>query len=289
LVLRGGKPQFLVRSRDNLASAVAKVETIGRWAHIAGVLNADKSMQLYVNGKLAAEAKSANLIPTDPAQGLEVGADDATAVGDYKSPLGFTGMIDEVRVYHAALNSDEIAAHASSRERTPTTDERLVLACTFEGGVAEDASGNGHDGTISQAQSAKGKFGRGLQFAFRQSRAAGSFVEYQWTQDIQLMVRAMVKANDKLFIAGPPDVIDEERTFERVMSRDPAVAKKLQDQNEALLGKHGGLMRAVSAKDGTILAEYDLSALPAWDGMAVADGKLYMSTADGKVVCYAEQ
>ena len=289
LALKGGKPRFFVRAKDNLTSAAAKVETIGRWAHIAGVLNTDKSMQLYVNGKLAAEAVSPALIPTDPAQGLEVGADDATAVGDYKSPSGFTGMIDEVRIYHAALTADEIAAHGSSRERTPTTDDRLVLACTFEGGTADDASGNGHDGTISGAQSGKGKFGRGLQFAFRQSRSAGSFVEYQWTKDIPLMVRAMVKANDKLFIAGPPDVIDEEQTFERIMSRDPVVAKKLQDQSEALLGKQGGLMRAVSAKDGTILAEYDLPSLPAWDGMAVANGKLYMSTTDGKVVCYADK
>ena len=103
------------------------------------------------------------------------------------------------------------------------------------------------------------------------------------------MVRAMVKADDTLFIAGPPDVIDEERIFERIMSRDPVVAKKLHDQNEALLGKQGGLMRAVSAKNGTIIAEYELASLPAWDGMAVANGKLYMSTTDGSVVCYAEE
>ena len=289
LALKGGKPRFLVRANGQLSAAVAKVETVGRWAHLAGVLNADRSMQLYVNGKLAGEAKASSLIPVDPAQGLEVGADDAGSVGDYKAPGGFTGMIDELRVYHAALTADEVSAHASSRERTPTDDKRLVLACTFEGGTADDVSGNGHDGTIARAQSAKGKFGRGMQFVARQSRASGSFVKHRWTQDVPLMVRAMVKANDTLFIAGPPDVIDEEKTFERTLSRDPRVAEMLLEQNAALLGKQGGLMRAISARDGTTLAEYKLPSLPAWDGMAAARGRLYLSTTGGTVVCYAAE
>lgn len=289
LALQGGKPRFAVRANSELSEAIAKVEIAGRWAHLVGVLNEDKSMELYVNGKLAATAKAKNLIPVDPAQGLEVGADEAGSVGSYKAPGGFTGMIDEVRVYHAALNADEIAARASSRERTPTDDDRLVLAATFEGGTAEDVSGNKHDGEIDRAQSVKGKFGRGMQFVARQSRAAGSFVEHRWTQDVPLMVRAMVKAKETLFIAGPPDLIDEENTFERTMKRDPKIAAKLLEQNEALLGKQGGLMRAVSAKTGETLAEYKLPTLPAWDGMAAARGKLYMSTTAGTVVCFAAQ
>jgi hypothetical protein len=227
------------------------------------------------------------LLPSDPAQGLEIGADDAGAVGDYRSPLGFTGMIDEVRIYHAALSNDEIADHASSTDRTPTDDRRLVLACTFEGGTAEDVSGNGHDGELDASQSVKGKFGRAMQFTFRQSQAAGSFVEYLWTQDVPLMVRAMVKANDKLFIAGPPDLIDEEQTFQRTMARDPNLASQLVQQDDALSGEAGGLMRVVSAIDGNTQAEYKLDALPSWDGMAAANGKLFLSTTDGKVICYA--
>ncbi len=100
------------------------------------------------------------------------------------------------------------------------------------------------------------------------------------------MVRAMVKANDKLFIAGPPDLIDEEDTFQRTMARDPNLASQLIQQDDALAGKAGGLMRVVSAADGSTLAEYQLDALPAWDGMAAASGRLYMSTTDGNVICY---
>ncbi len=286
LAIKGGKPRFLVRSKDALSAAVSKVETVGRWTHLAGVLTKDKELKLYINGRLDAEAKTASLIPVDPAQGLEIGADDQTAVGAYKGNGGFTGMIDEVRVYHAALTDDEIAAHASTSERSTTDDRRLVLACTFEGGTAEDVSGKGHDGEIDTAESVKGKFGRGMKFTARASKSSGSFVEHLWTQDVPLMVRAMVKANDKLFIAGPPDLIDEESTFQRTMARDPKLAATLASQNDALSGKSGGLMRVVSATDGKTLAEYKLDALPAWDAMASANGHLFMSTEKGEVVCY---
>ncbi|HUG70297.1 MAG TPA: PQQ-binding-like beta-propeller repeat protein [Pirellulaceae bacterium] len=287
LVLQGGKPQFLVRTKDKVTAAKSNVETIGRWTHLVGVLSEDKQVKLYINGRLVDKVQAPSLLPSNPAQGLEIGADDAGAVGDYRSPLGFTGMIDEVRIYHAALSDDEIADHASSTDRTPTDDRRLVLACTFEGGTAEDVSGNGHDGELDSPQSVKGKFGRAMQFTFRQSQAAGSFVEYLWTQDVPLMVRAMAKANDKLFIAGPPDLIDEEQTFQRTMARDPNLASLLVQQDDALSDEAGGLMRVVSAIDGNTLAEYKLDSLPSWDGMAAANGKLFMSTTDGNVICYA--
>jgi len=42
----------------------------------------------------------------------------------------------------------------------------------------------------------------------------------------------------------------------------------------------------VSAKDGKELAEYKLDALPVFDTMAAANGRLYFATTDGKVRCY---
>jgi hypothetical protein len=44
-------------------------------------------------------------------------------------------------------------------------------------------------------------------------------------------------------------------------------------------------VRAVSAADGKTLADVRLAAPPVWDGAAAADGRLYLSTTDGKVVC----
>ena len=46
-------------------------------------------------------------------------------------------------------------------------------------------------------------------------------------------------------------------------------------------------MIAYSLKTGEPLAKYKLGAAPAFDGMAATAGKLYLSTKDGTVVCFA--
>ena len=64
---------------------------------------------------------------------------------------------------------------------------------------------------------------------------------------------------------------------------------KLADFAAALHGERGGLLHAVSADTGKRLAEYELDALPVFDGMAVAYGRLYIALADGSVVCLKER
>ena len=49
-----------------------------------------------------------------------------------------------------------------------------------------------------------------------------------------------------------------------------------------------GKLRVLSAADGKPLAERDLPA-PLWDGMAVAHGRLFVSTADGKLLCLGQR
>ena len=94
----------------------------------------------------------------------------------------------------------------------------------------------------------------------------------------------MVLADGTLFIAGPPDVVDEEYAFRRV--GDPEMDARLAKQDAALRGEEGALLWAVSAADGHKLAELRLKALPAFDGMAAAGGRLYLVTTDGKVLCF---
>ena len=55
----------------------------------------------------------------------------------------------------------------------------------------------------------------------------------------------------------------------------PVNPKEPLDVEEALLGKRGGLLCALSAADGKEVAEYDLDSIPVYDGMAAADGRLY--------------
>jgi hypothetical protein len=53
--------------------------------------------------------------------------------------------------------------------------------------------------------------------------------------------------------------------------------------------KQGNLLIAVSASDGTELAQYKLDSCPVFDGMAVAYGQLYVSMKDGSLLCLAEK
>ena len=98
----------------------------------------------------------------------------------------------------------------------------------------------------------------------------------------------MALAGKTLFVAGPPDLIDEEETFKKIMEKDPKVAEELLRQNEALLGEQGGILWVVDAASGKKLAEVKLKSLPAWDGLAAANGHLYLSTVDGKVICFGK-
>jgi len=109
--------------------------------------------------------------------------------------------------------------------------------------------------------------------------------EYRWSRSVPMLVRAMVKAGDTLFIAGPPDVVDEEEAFRGV--GDPELDKKLAAQDAAMLGAEGAVLWAVSAADGEKLAELRLESLPAFDGLIAARGRLYLVTTDGAVVCFA--
>jgi len=95
-----------------------------------------------------------------------------------------------------------------------------------------------------------------------------------WSHRVPLRIRSMVLAGETLFVAGVPDVADP---------TDPLVALA------ALEGDKGAQLQAYSAADGRKLAEYQLTSPPVFDGLIAADGRLYCSTTDGKVMCMAGQ
>jgi outer membrane protein assembly factor BamB len=101
--------------------------------------------------------------------------------------------------------------------------------------------------------------------------------------DPPLHVRGMVLAGEKLLVAGPPDVLDEDEAFERPF--DPLIAAKKSAQDAAYEGRGGAELIALSAAEGKTLGQLDLAAPPVWDGMAVADDRLFIVTVNGKVIC----
>jgi hypothetical protein len=101
----------------------------------------------------------------------------------------------------------------------------------------------------------------------------------------ELIAKAMVLSDRTLFVAGPPDVVDEENIWGRTL--EPQVQAKLKAQSAALEGDQGSILWAVSASDGEKLAEYKLESVPAFDGMSAANGRLYLSMKNGCILCMA--
>jgi hypothetical protein len=89
----------------------------------------------------------------------------------------------------------------------------------------------------------------------------------KWTQWIPLRVQAMVLTSDTLFVAGPPDVLEPD---------DPLAA---------LEGRRGAELWAVAPSDGRKLSVLPLESPPVFDGLVAAEGRLYLSLRDGRVVC----
>ena len=66
----------------------------------------------------------------------------------------------------------------------------------------------------------------------------------EWTLDIPVLARAMVLADETLFVAGPPDLIDENETLKTFSA--PATQEQLAQQAAALDGAAGAALWAVS-------------------------------------------
>jgi outer membrane protein assembly factor BamB len=298
LALNGLKPAFYIRNNSKLVSAKAGVKLGEGWHHVAGVLEQDATMKLYVDGILVTNANAGGLVSKKPAQSLELGADLGGQVGDYGADNGYTGLIDQFAIYHRALTKDEVAQRAS-----PVFSPRLaagaVLFSSFDRGDARDESGGETHGVLSGVDTGKGRSGAALWFrkpvkapllapGARPTNAppSNTFVEHHWQRFVPLYARAMAMAGKTILIAGPPDIIDEEAAFERLIKKDATIQAELAEQNAALEGQRGAKLMAISMDDGKAIQEIKLDVPPVWDGMAIAQGRVYLATLDGRVLCF---
>jgi len=92
----------------------------------------------------------------------------------------------------------------------------------------------------------------------------------KWTVTIAVRGQAMVLTDEHIVVAGTPDVIDE------------------QDPWAAIEGRKGGVLGIYARKDGKKIAEQKLDGAPVYDGLAAANGRLYLSMTDGRVLCLGE-
>jgi hypothetical protein len=315
MALQDGRPGFSVRSSGAPVTAEAQRPLDQGWHHLAGVLTEAKVLRLFVDGQLAAETKVAELIPGKPVNGLVLGITPSSAVTNFGKGAPYTGMLDQFAVFKRALGEEEIFAHAQTGNIKPA--KGAILVASFDNGNARDESGNGANGVLSGVDTGKGKVAAALWFRKPGAPAKGaaalaasqpqakegkgkgkgdkpekgpkeSFVQHNWAHPVPIFLRAMAMGGSTVFVSGPPDMIDEEYAFERMSQKDPAIYEQLKEQDEALDGKRGASLWAVSTKDGKMGSELKLKSPPVWDGMAVAQGRLFVATVDGKVICFGK-
>lgn len=91
----------------------------------------------------------------------------------------------------------------------------------------------------------------------------------RWSKKVPLRATALVLAGDRLFAAGTPDEVDPS------------------DPWAALEGRRGGRLQVIETDDGSMVNEIRLNSPPIFDGMAAADGTLYVSQQKGQVACFS--
>ena len=91
-----------------------------------------------------------------------------------------------------------------------------------------------------------------------------------WTRRVPVRIRAMLAAGDRVYVAGPPDVVDP------------------QDPLGAFEGRQGGLFYAVDAATGEQRVEHRLPSPPVFNGIAAARGQLYLASEDGRLTAWGK-
>jgi outer membrane protein assembly factor BamB len=164
------------------------------------------------------------------------------------------------------------------------------VVCNFDNGDSRDSGPNGIHGIGAGVETGKGKVGGALWFkgAGGGANTPGSFVKHTWDRFVPIVARSMALAGKTVLVSGPPDTIDEEYAFERLAAKDPEILKELEEQNEALEGRRGARMWAVNVETGEQSNGMELTSPPVWDGITVAQGRVYVSTVDGRLQCFGK-
>ncbi len=110
---------------------------------------------------------------------------------------------------------------------------------------------------------------------------SGALKAIDWAVDLPILARSMVKAGDRLFLAGPKRLYDETAAVQALET--PEGRARIAAQ-AGTWGRSAELL-VVSAADGSIEGITPLDCAPVWDGMAVAEACLFISGGDGSLRC----
>ncbi len=91
-------------------------------------------------------------------------------------------------------------------------------------------------------------------------------IEFSWHQPLPISTWALLKSGNLLFLAGP------------------AAGDGMEVEEAALHGETSSSLMVVSASDGSVRSKLSLPSTPVWDGMAAANGRLFVATRDGRLL-----
>ncbi len=117
---------------------------------------------------------------------------------------------------------------------------------------------------------------------------------YDWSTKLDVYVRALLVAGNAdpkrpglLFAVGVPEIIDEydaHTLIERGQAKGAAL-KKIHDKERAAAGELGATLLIVSTADGTVISETELAHPAVFDGISAANGRIFISDTEGRVLC----
>ncbi|MDP7286655.1 MAG: PQQ-binding-like beta-propeller repeat protein [Phycisphaerae bacterium] len=198
------------------------------------------------------------------------------------APSGRIMCFDDSRVYSFARRPEHFSQspvmkyHLYAADIKPDPEGPARVKAT-----AKDISSKATDGR-QRHEADKANWKARKQYTPKQLSA----VKFHWRRDdLSLMARAMVLTKNTLFIAGPPDLADEEGAWNN--PDDESLKARLVKQAAAWKGAEGAMLHAVDPASGETQAKYKLDALPVFDGMISAGGRLFVALSDGTIVCMA--
>ena len=99
LHLVDGKPSFTVTVQKRATRVTAPQSVVGRWVQAESAqITADQKLQLFVDGKAAAEGALRDTLRT-PHDAMEIGADLGSSALDASRTSRFVGLIESIRIH----------------------------------------------------------------------------------------------------------------------------------------------------------------------------------------------
>ena len=125
LVLRDGRPAFVVNAAGQRSEAIADHELDAGWHHLAGLLARDGQARVYVDGRLAGVSAGRRMIPGEPAGSMQICNERGSRVSLPDGAPGFRGSIGELRIHRGEVAEEVLRKNAEAARVARSESEAM--------------------------------------------------------------------------------------------------------------------------------------------------------------------